>query len=158
MSQTEQIMESENTVVLKSEEEMSIETESEKETQVSTELQTHVPETEISTLEMYATDTLNIRSNASIEGEIVGTFSAGDIVTVEKIEGEWAVISYNNEMAYVSSQYLSHTRPDYVKKVWICNTGAKYHIESSCSNMNNPYQVTIEEAQAMGYEACKKCY
>lgn len=42
--------------------------------------------------------------------------------------------------------------------VWISNSGSKYHSKSSCSNMQNPTQVTIEEAQAMGYEACKKCY
>lgn len=42
--------------------------------------------------------------------------------------------------------------------VWIPQSGSKYHSNSSCSGMNNPRQVTISEAQSMGYEPCKKCY
>lgn len=44
------------------------------------------------------------------------------------------------------------------KTVWIPNTGSKYHSKASCSNMKNPSQVSIEDAQAMGYTPCKKCY
>lgn len=42
--------------------------------------------------------------------------------------------------------------------VWIPNSGKKYHRNSSCSNMKNPTQVTLEYAQSHGYTACKKCY
>lgn len=42
--------------------------------------------------------------------------------------------------------------------VWIPQSGSKYHSDPSCSGMDNPTQVTISEAQAMGYEPCKKCY
>ena len=42
--------------------------------------------------------------------------------------------------------------------VWIPRTGAKYHKKSTCSNMKNPSQVTIEEAKDDGFTACKKCY
>lgn len=42
--------------------------------------------------------------------------------------------------------------------VWVCGTGKKYHRTSSCSNMNSPYQISLSEAQAQGYEPCKKCY
>ena len=42
--------------------------------------------------------------------------------------------------------------------VWIPESGSKYHSNSSCSGMNNPTQVTISEAKAAGYTACKKCY
>ena len=42
--------------------------------------------------------------------------------------------------------------------VWIPQSGSKYHSNSSCSGMDNPRQVTITEAQNMGYEPCKKCY
>ena len=47
---------------------------------------------------------------------------------------------------------------EYVEMVWIPNTGAKYHSRSSCSNMNNPRQVTRSEAEAMGYTPCKRCH
>ncbi len=42
--------------------------------------------------------------------------------------------------------------------VWISGSGTKYHSRSSCSNMKNPWQVTVEEAQAQGRQPCKKCY
>ena len=42
--------------------------------------------------------------------------------------------------------------------VWIPNSGTKYHSHSSCSNMENPTQVTVSEAQSLGFTPCKKCY
>lgn len=42
--------------------------------------------------------------------------------------------------------------------VWIPSSGSKYHSHSGCSNMKNPTEVTISEAQARGYDACKRCY
>lgn len=42
--------------------------------------------------------------------------------------------------------------------VWIPASGSKYHSSSSCSGMNNPTQVTLSEAQNMGYEPCKRCH
>lgn len=42
--------------------------------------------------------------------------------------------------------------------VWVPNSGSKYHVRSSCSNMKNPSQVTKSEAEQRGYEPCKKCY
>lgn len=42
--------------------------------------------------------------------------------------------------------------------VWITTGGGKYHSDPNCSNMKNPYQITLEEAIAMGREPCKNCY
>lgn len=42
--------------------------------------------------------------------------------------------------------------------VWVSQSGSKYHSNSSCSNMKNPTQITISEAQNRGLEPCKKCY
>ncbi len=42
--------------------------------------------------------------------------------------------------------------------VWIPKSGKKYHRSSSCSNMKNPSQVTLEKAQSIGYTPCSKCY
>lgn len=43
--------------------------------------------------------------------------------------------------------------------VWIpTNGGTKYHSKSTCSGMNDPQQVTVEEAKSLGFEPCKKCY
>lgn len=44
------------------------------------------------------------------------------------------------------------------RMVWIpTNGGTKYHSRSSCSKMKDPIQVTLEEAQALGFTPCKKC-
>lgn len=43
--------------------------------------------------------------------------------------------------------------------VWIpTHGGTKYHSRSSCSGMENPQQVTLEEAQALGFTPCKRCH
>ena len=42
--------------------------------------------------------------------------------------------------------------------VWIPVTGTKYHSKKSCSNMENPSQVSIEYAEQLGYEPCKRCH
>lgn len=43
--------------------------------------------------------------------------------------------------------------------VWIpTNGGTKYHSRSGCSNMKNPQQVTLDEAQSRGFTACKRCH
>lgn len=43
--------------------------------------------------------------------------------------------------------------------VWVpTNGGKKYHKKSSCSNMKDPMQVSLETATANGYTACKRCY
>lgn len=49
-------------------------------------------------------------------------------------------------------------QPAQESMVWIPRTGSKYHSRSSCSNMKNPSQVPLSQAQASGYEPCKKCY
>lgn len=48
--------------------------------------------------------------------------------------------------------------PDSVM-VWVpTNGGKKYHSNPSCSQMVNPQEVTLDEAIAMGFTPCKRCY
>ncbi len=43
--------------------------------------------------------------------------------------------------------------------VWIpTGGGKKYHSRPGCSNMNNPQEVTISQAEARGFTPCKRCY
>lgn len=45
------------------------------------------------------------------------------------------------------------------KMVWIpTNGGSKYHSKASCSNMDDPACVSINEAKSMGFTPCKRCY
>jgi DNA-entry nuclease len=45
-----------------------------------------------------------------------------------------------------------------VEMVWIPSSGTKYHSKSSCSNMNSPRQIPLDDAKNQGYTACKKCH
>ncbi|WP_154666446.1 hypothetical protein [Anaeromassilibacillus senegalensis] len=42
--------------------------------------------------------------------------------------------------------------------VWITAKGKKYHSSPSCSNMKNPREVSVSEAEASGRTPCSKCY
>ena len=43
--------------------------------------------------------------------------------------------------------------------VWIpTHGGTKYHSKSTCSNMDDPEEVTLEEAKARGFTPCGRCY
>lgn len=42
--------------------------------------------------------------------------------------------------------------------VWIPRTGTKYHSYAGCCGMDNPDEVTIIQAKAMGYTACSNCW
>lgn len=42
--------------------------------------------------------------------------------------------------------------------VWVSETGLKYHSKSNCSNMRNPVQIPISNAQSRGLDPCQKCF
>lgn len=44
------------------------------------------------------------------------------------------------------------------RMVWVSRTGSKYHSKSTCSNMRNASQVTLEAALNRGLEPCSKCW
>ena len=45
-----------------------------------------------------------------------------------------------------------------LQMVWIPRTGTKYHSYAGCCGMDNPDEVTIIQAKAMGYTACSNCW
>lgn len=42
--------------------------------------------------------------------------------------------------------------------VWIPKSGSKYHSDPECSNMKDPTQVSLSQAESVGYTPCKKCW
>ena len=42
--------------------------------------------------------------------------------------------------------------------VYIAGSGTKYHRLPSCSGMENPTEVTLEQAESWGYTPCKRCH
>lgn len=80
------------------------------ESMAETEPSTEAPTT-AAALTYRTTDTLNIRNAPSTDGERIGKLDPGTSVEVlEEIDegnGRWARISFNNQDAYVSMDYLS---------------------------------------------------
>lgn len=60
--------------------------------------------------------------------------------------------------AQAAAQAEAEPQQPQEQMVWIPQSGSKYHSSSTCSGMNNPRQVTLSEAESMGYEPCQKCY
>ncbi len=130
--------------------------------------------TEENTSLFYAATTVNIRSGPGTEYEKIGSLSEGESIRAGSPENGWRPVLLSSGTGYVSSEYLSDSAP--VKQtepevsapvsnagserlVWIpTNGGHKYHSNSGCSGMKNPRQVTISEAQSLGFDACKKCF
>lgn len=66
--------------------------------------------------------------------------------------------SNNRSSSKTTTKKSSNTTNSTSAYVWIPQTGSKYHIRSSCSNMKNPSKVKKSEAISRGYEPCSKCY
>lgn len=58
----------------------------------------------------------------------------------------------------VSSYATDDYATSYTTMVYIPRTGSKYHNNSACSGMKNPSYVSLDDAIAWGYTACKNCY
>lgn len=61
---------------------------------------------EFEPITMYTTDNVNIRSEASINSEIISVLSKRTSVKVVGEDGDWSLVSMDGETYYVSSQYL----------------------------------------------------
>lgn len=50
---------------------------------------------------------LNMRSSASLSGKVVGYLQKNNVVTVEKVVGDWSYVVYGTKKGYVSNAYLT---------------------------------------------------
>lgn len=65
---------------------------------------------------VYATASVNVRANHSTNSSIIGSLSEGDSVTRTGIGDGWSRIKYGGQTAYVSSSYLTTTKPASIKE------------------------------------------
>lgn len=96
-----------------------------------------------------------------LQGDIYCT-SDGETVTFSVSKNANADVfgGIGNNSTQQPEQNLPATDPDSgsAEMVWIPKSGTKYHSHAGCSNMNNPTEVTKEEAEERGFTACKKCW
>lgn len=75
-----------------------------------------------------------------------------------KAEQEAAQEQAAQEQTQQEEQAYQEQQQPQEQMVWIPQSGSKYHSNPSCSQMDNPRQATITDAQNMGYKPCNKCY
>lgn len=64
----------------------------------------------------------------------------------------------SGSQSYTSTQSRPQSTPRQEQMVWVSRTGDCYHSYSGCSNMNNPWYMSLSDARAMGRRPCQKCY
>ncbi len=60
---------------------------------------------------VYAVSAVNVRSGPSTSYKVVTSMSKGQVATKTGVSGNWAKISVNGKTGYVSSKYLTTTKP-----------------------------------------------
>ena len=82
-------------------------------------------------------------------------YTSGDGETAGQSEGENGFTAEDNSGTDAAAADDSQE-----EMVWISATGSKYHSIPDCGNMNpdKAYQEPVSQAEAQGYEACKKCF
>lgn len=75
----------------------------------------HVGETTTKYVKMDEFDAvLNVRATPSKDGDIVGFLVHTEKIEVIEIVDGWASFEYNDAICYVSADFLTDTRPDYI--------------------------------------------
>lgn len=98
-----------------------------------------------------APDTPTIRSIPQDEPKFLPAQTAVPVPTVSPESGpENTVISEDGEAAVLVPK-------DGMVYVTGSGKGSKYHCDPSCSNIQDPVELTRDEAEAQGYTPCKRC-
>lgn len=61
-------------------------------------------------------------------------------------------------LKFTSSHSEKLVAHEYEEMVWVTANGKRYHSDQNCSNMTNPDEIPLSEAEDLGYTPCKKCY
>lgn len=118
----------------------------------------------------YVTATsLNLRKTMSVDAPIVAVLRQYQEVLVHSKTGEWAEVSTDAGMGYVSAKYLAkgkapqQVQPANQSTVLICVSSSAYAYHSyQCRGLSRCThtitRVTIADAKGRGYRACQICY
>ena len=97
-------------------------------------------------------------AKAKAEAEAQAQKEAEEKARAKQEAAEKAAAEQAAAQAQAEQEAATQTQQPQEQMVWVSQSGSKYHSNSSCSNMKNPTQITISEAQNQGLEPCKKCY
>ena len=108
----------------------------------------------VSTSDTEGSYIISLQSDEVKSNEI--TINVVDSVKKAEEERRQAELAEQQRQEELRQQQLEEQASE--EYVYIPSSGSKYHSNSSCSNMRNPSKVTKSEAEAQGYDPCKKCY
>ena len=94
----------------------------------------------------------DITQTTSSENKDKSNSSTNPETSATKTEGS------TNETNVSTTKINNSTTEKKVEMVWVSSSGTKYHSKSTCSNMNSPRQISLEDAQNGGYTACSRCH
>lgn len=97
-------------------------------------------------------------AKAKAEADAQAQKEAEEKARAEQEAAEKAAAEQAAAQAQAEQEAAAQTQQPQEQMVCVSQSGSKYHSNSSCSNMKNPTQITISEAQNQGLEPCKKCY
>ena len=116
------------------------------ETTVDPTIETTVEPTVETTVETTAEPTVETTVETTVEPTVETTVETTAEPTVETT-------------VETTAEPTAETTQEETDMVWIPTKGGKkYHKKSTCRNMIDPDEVTIEEAEELGFTPCKKCY
>lgn len=76
-----------------------------------------------------------------------------DYTEAETTEEEYYEEEYTEE-----EEYYYESDEEYSESVWITATGTKYHSIPDCGNTKTSYEISLDDAESRGYDACSKCW
>ncbi len=82
--------------------------------------------------------------------QVIGAFAALLVVGA-------SVLTVSNAQS-AASVTDSKTAANQEEEVWIAEDSDVYHSDPDCSDMEDPEQITLEQAEKDGYKPCKKCH
>lgn len=99
-----------------------------------------------------------VESSSIVTSSSIPSASSSEVAL--SVSSEATVLPVSSSAAPPETSPESVSTPEEEEKtmVWIAGTGTKYHRKSTCSNMESPQQIELEQAISWGYEACKRCY
>lgn len=119
---------------------------------------------------MYVTaGKLNMRSSPEVSDNVIKSLQYGDAVEVMQHSDDWAKVKHQYLEGFVSTKYLSSTRPDISldtpkeNYVLICNSNTAYAYHSHrCSGLSkcthSISEIQKSEANSLGRSPCKICF
>lgn len=81
----------------------------------------------------------------------------GNVGVVTSYSGDDREV-YATADSYQTSSYSEKENSVEDSHVWVSSTGSKYHKLKSCSGMNDPRLISIENALQQNYTKCSKCW